>query len=86
MKKIEPASETVRHASPTMLAAWAATSRPNGFSAYVRGSRVRHLENEGTRRAVADVRALGPGVALPSVHLDVTCRSGIGDPVAMGAA
>ena len=32
VKKIEPASDTVRQASPTMLAAWAATSRPNGFS------------------------------------------------------
>src|SRR3954468_20625727 len=40
VKKMEPASETVRQASPTEAAAWVTASRPNGFSSYVRGSRV----------------------------------------------
>src|SRR4051812_43724420 len=40
VKKIEPASDTVRQASPTDAAAWVTASRPKGFSSYVRGSRV----------------------------------------------
>src|SRR6476659_5031832 len=40
VKKIEPASDTVKHASPTDAAAWVTASRPNGFTSYVRGSRV----------------------------------------------
>src|SRR6478609_3790121 len=40
VKKIEPASDTVKHASPTDAAAWVTASRPNGFNSYVRGSRV----------------------------------------------
>src|SRR6476646_10375790 len=40
VKKMEPASDTVRQASPTDAAAWVTASRPNGFSSYVRGSRV----------------------------------------------
>ena len=32
VKKMDPASDTVRHASPTEAAAWVTASRPKGFS------------------------------------------------------
>jgi hypothetical protein len=66
-----------------MLAAWATTSRPKGFSAYVRESRVA-IETEGTRRA-ARSRALRRDLSSPIVHLDVIGRSENGSPAAIAA-
>ena len=69
VKKIEPASDTVRQASPTDAAAWVTASRPNGFSAYVRGSRV----------TIAAARLRGAGLASgrsavhPTATAMVTC-------------
>ncbi len=65
VKKIEPASETVRQASPTMLAGLGrheASERVQRVRARIAGS---HLEVEGTRPT-------RPMVSSPLFHLDVT--------------
>src|SRR6478609_779097 len=75
VKKIEPASDTVKHASPTDAAAWVTASRPNGFNSYVRGSRV----------TIAAARLPG-GLPGHRGHPVFTGRQGVGHVGDVGAS